>query len=234
MKKNSTETEVKNAPEMAEQPKKKYHRKTEEEKQAASQKARAKRELRAKREKKMRELAERPDIQEPEAKTAKEAIKAAIDAGMAGKGSRKNVDTRDIEDKELNELTKKELDQVVRRRAVRMANRMIENKAEELEKKIKDLRSGNIAPGGREYLKFSSQELIALFGGWFTLNYAFTIKDEQVLDKHGRPQETDYWICSRDYTDVPRKEWPLMNLPIKRQFGKEVYGYAIVAPASAF
>lgn len=233
MKKNSTKTEVMNTPEMAEQPKKKYHRKTEEEKQAASQKARAKRESRAKREKKMRELAERPDIQEPEVKTAKEAIKAAIDAGMKA-GNVGVVDTRDIEDKELNELTKKELDQVVRRRAVRMANRMIENKAEELEKKIKDLRSGNIAPGGREYLKFSSQELIALFGGWFTLNYAFTIKNEQVLDEHGRPQETDYWICSRDYTDVPRKEWPLMNLPIKRQFGKEVYGYAIVAPARAF
>ena len=93
------------------------------------------------------------------------------------------------------------------------------------------MRSGR--PADRAYRKFSCQELIGIFGGWFTLTYAFSIKSQQLTDK-GEPVETDFYICSQDVSQMDVNNRPPVNLAILREFGKTVYGFAIIAPATAF
>lgn len=88
----------------------------------------------------------------------------------------------------------------------------------------------------RNYRKFNSQELRGLFGGWFTLTYAFSVKNKErgkVRTKRG-VIETDYWICSQDVSMTKVNERPPLNTAILNLYGKEVYGFAIIAPSSAF
>lgn len=84
-----------------------------------------------------------------------------------------------------------------------------------------------VPKGDRIYKKFSCGELIALFGGWFTLMYAFSVKNEDET-------ETDYYIASQDVSGIAINERPKINEVIKKMFNKEVYGFAIIAPSTAF
>ena len=97
----------------------------------------------------------------------------------------------------------------------------------------------------RNIRKFTSQELLNLFGGWFTLTYAFTLETpRKPIKKRGRKPKvvkeeketigTDFWICSQDVNMVDVNDRPPLNKAVLNLYGKEVYGFAIIAPASTF
>lgn len=90
-------------------------------------------------------------------------------------------------------------------------------------------------PYDRNIINFTTPELLELFGGWFTLTYAFSqpVRTDMV-NKDGSPVMRDYYICSRDVSSIPPSMRPKKNATIKKLFDKDVYGYAIIAPASAF
>ena len=89
-------------------------------------------------------------------------------------------------------------------------------------------------PYDRQVLNFTTKELLELFGGWFTLTYAFSEEHRDKFNTDGSPVMRDYYICSRDVSAMRASERPKKNAVIKKLFDKDVYGYAIVAPASAF
>lgn len=80
------------------------------------------------------------------------------------------------------------------------------------------------------YTKFTTKQLLQIFGGWYTLRYLFSVKSVS----NGVDIETDYYICSKDVSLMDVNSRPKRNEPIFKQFGVEVYGYAIIAPAAAF
>ena len=86
----------------------------------------------------------------------------------------------------------------------------------------------------KAYRKFTCPELIRIFGGWFTLTYAFSVKKMQKIKGKTVEVETDYYICSQDVNHFAVNERPALNKIILNEYGKEVYGFAIIAPASAF
>ena len=88
-------------------------------------------------------------------------------------------------------------------------------------------------PREHKVLNFTCNELIRLFGGWFTLTYAFSQPNGRV-NSNGTEGETDYYICSRDVSAIPPSLRPEKNIAIKNLFNKDVYGMAIIAPSSAF
>ena len=90
-------------------------------------------------------------------------------------------------------------------------------------------------PYDRKIMNFTTPELLELFGGWFTLTYAFSkpVRPD-MLNADGTPVMRDYYICSRDISAIPPSERPEKNAAIKKLFDRDVYGFAIIAPASAF
>ena len=117
-------------------------------------------------------------------------------------------------------------------RAIRKeAQKIVEQKAEKIRQDLNSVRRGR--PKDRVYRKFSCQELIGIFNGWFTLTYAFSIQSGE-LSPNGEPIETDFYICSQDCSQMDVNQRPPVNLAILREFGKTVYGFAIIAPATAF
>lgn len=103
--------------------------------------------------------------------------------------------------------------------------------ARHVEEELKKMKEDKI----KSFRKFNCNELIKFFGGWFTLTYAFSVK-RMVNGKGGKmvEVETDYYICSQDVSQIDANKRPPLNKAILNEFGKEVFGYAIVAPASAF
>lgn len=90
-------------------------------------------------------------------------------------------------------------------------------------------------PYNRTVLNFTTAELLRLFGGWFTLTYAFSLaRNDKQLNADGTPVMQDFYICSRDVAALEPSERPKKNAAIKALFDKDVYGYALIAPASAF
>lgn len=90
-------------------------------------------------------------------------------------------------------------------------------------------------PYDRKIINFTTAELLELFGGWFTLTYAFSKPARpDMLNPDGTPIMRDYYICSRDVSAMLPSDRPKKNAAIKKLFDKDVYGYAIIAPASAF
>lgn len=86
----------------------------------------------------------------------------------------------------------------------------------------------------RAYRKFTCPELIRLFGGWFTLTYAFSVKRMTKTGRKTVEVNTDYYICSQDVSHMKVNERPGLNKIIKKEFDKDVCGFALIAPASAF
>ena len=86
----------------------------------------------------------------------------------------------------------------------------------------------------RAFRKFTCPELIRLFGGWFTLTYAFSVKKKVKSGRKTVEVDTDYYICSQDVSHMDVNSRPGVNKIIQKEYGKDVYGFAIIAPASAF
>ena len=87
----------------------------------------------------------------------------------------------------------------------------------------------------KAYRKFTCPELIKIFGGWFTLTYAFS--EKYMTRGKGRKMieaERDYYIASQDVNHLDVNSRPALNKVIQNAYGKDVYGFAIIAPASAF
>lgn len=82
-------------------------------------------------------------------------------------------------------------------------------------------------------LEFTTPQLIRIFDGWFTLRYLFSIKTG-VTDKDGNEIETDFYCCSKDVSLLPESKRPKRNDAIFNAYGVEVYGFAIIAPSTAF
>ena len=118
---------------------------------------------------------------------------------------------------------------IVEEKAQEKAIEIVEHKTKEIQKKIKQAHKGRPSSGMREYEKFSCEKLIAIFGGWFTLSYLFTVQND---DKEHTT--TDFYVASQDISLMRANERPKVNQVIKKQFGKTVYGFAIIAPCSAF
>lgn len=104
-------------------------------------------------------------------------------------------------------------------------------KVKELHMRIPEAMGGRIRASERVYCKFNTAQLLAIFGGWFTLNYAFTVP---YTNNNGTESEMDFYICSQDLSETPKNERPPLNKPLKKAFGIEIYGFAIIAPESAF
>ena len=121
------------------------------------------------------------------------------------------------------------LQKLVEDQAVKLAREITENKVKAIQKKIGEAKRGRHTAGKREYEKFSCEQLINLFGGWFTLSYLFSVKNNDPEDT-----ETDFYVCSQDVSLLRANERPEVNQVIKKQFGKTVYGFAIIAPSTAF
>ena len=110
---------------------------------------------------------------------------------------------------------------------------------QELERKvfkpIKQVETASISQGDKIYRKFTCDELIKIFGGWFTLRYLFSVQDEkQVSPLTGKPIETDYYVCSQDVSGLSKKDMPMRNEALHKQFGVDVFGFCIIAPSTAF
>jgi hypothetical protein len=89
-------------------------------------------------------------------------------------------------------------------------------------------------PVERRIVKFTCDELLKIFGGWFTLQYAYSTFDNMHLTAKGEPVETIYYVASQDVYGMRVNERPGLNEAVSRLVGKDVYGFAIIAPASAF
>lgn len=93
----------------------------------------------------------------------------------------------------------------------------------------------DISKDEKIYRKFTCEELIKIFGGWFSLRYLFSVQDEkQVSPLTGKPIETDYYVCSRDVSGMSKKDLPPRNEALHKQFGVDVFGFCIIAPSTAF
>lgn len=103
---------------------------------------------------------------------------------------------------------------------------IIKHRLNQMLNDVQKASEGKMQIRDREYVHFTSQELIDIFGGWFTLRYVFTIKNNET--------ETDYYICHRDYTGCDKKNLPPRNEAIFKKYGIEIYDLSIIAPASAF
>lgn len=89
-------------------------------------------------------------------------------------------------------------------------------------------------PVERRIMKFTCDELLKIFGGWFTLQYAFSTFDDKQLTSNGKPIETIYYVASQDVSGMRVNERPGLNEAVSRLIGKDIYGFAIIAPVSAF
>lgn len=123
---------------------------------------------------------------------------------------------------ENNELIREYIEQ----HATEKADRMARERIAVLLAQIPDAMA-NKGVGQILYKRFTCKELMRMFGGWFTLTYAFSTKNAD-------DTETDFYICSQDVSGIAVNDRPQVNKIIEREFGKTVYGFAIIAPSSAF
>lgn len=163
------------------------------------------------RERKKAEKEARRQAREEKNKAFKNMVKASIG--------------RPLEKSEFSPVQNNEIRKIVRKE--------LEEKLFDPISKIKDVNS--ISANDKIYRKFTCEELIKIFGGWFTCTYLFSVQSEtEKSPLSGKPIETDYWCCSQDVSGIRVNERPPVNEWIKRKFNKEVYGLCIIAPSTAF
>lgn len=109
----------------------------------------------------------------------------------------------------------------------------------ELEEKVfrpmHQVETVDISADGKIYRKFTCDELIKIFGGWFSLRYLFSVQSEtEKSPLTGKPIETDFYVCSRDVSGMNVNERPPLNEALHKQFGVDVYGFCIIAPSTVF
>lgn len=131
------------------------------------------------------------------------------------------------------EFIKKMVREIAYDHIIDQADKLAQQKLDQMMMQIPsdDTKSFN---GDRRYIKFTTKQLLALFGGWFVLRYAFTTKETVSINGIESEVETDYWMCYKDVAVTPGYERQMRNEPIFKRFGIEVYGYVLIAPASAF
>lgn len=112
------------------------------------------------------------------------------------------------------------------------AKELADKKLKKFCAKIEDVKNGKPFYN-RSEISFTVPQLVRIFGGWFTLQYIFTAKTG-VMDENGNEMETDFYVCSKDVALMKETERPKRNEAVFNAFGVVVYGYAIIAPASAF
>ena len=108
-----------------------------------------------------------------------------------------------------------------------VADSVIASRLDKLSQQVHDASTGKVKKGNKEYLKFTTAELLEIFDGWFTLRYVFSVEN-------GDDTETDFYVCSKDYSGCAKKDRPERNQAIYNKFGIDTYGLTIIAPASAF
>ena len=65
--------------------------------------------------------------------------------------------------------------------------------------------------------KFSVDELIRIFGGWYTLSFVFKATTG-----------TDFYIIRKELTGIAPEDYPPLNDQIRKLYNRDVYGLAIV------
>ena len=128
------------------------------------------------------------------------------------------------------ELIEKEAERIIKETYKREANKLAQEKFEQFCAQLPDA-TGGIRVHDKVYCRFSCEQLLAIFGGWFTLNYAFSTKYQ---NSDGTDGETDFYVCSQDVSGLNKNERPPLNKPLYKALGIEAYGFAIIAPATAF
>lgn len=179
----------------------------------------------------------------PEEKAAKAAkakeIAAKAVAGANKEKARKAAKDKLAQDndraknklnKEIAELIRNEAETIIPIVFKREIEKAAESKIANLMMQIPDIQNG-VRIHDKVYCRFSSEQLLAIFGDWFTLKYAFTTKYQ---NSDGTESETDYYVCSQDVSGKRVNERPPLNMPLYKAFGIEVYGFAIIAPSTAF
>lgn len=152
-------------------------------------------------------------------------VKADVKKSQSISGNRSKMylteTQRELISKEVGRIVTDRYDQYVEDAAKLKLQHQLAQTPEEQAKRIHD----------RCYTKFSVKQLVQIFGGWYTLRYLFSIKN---ANPDGTESEMDFYICSQDVSLMDINSRLRRNEPIFKQFGVEVYGYAIIAPAAAF
>lgn len=131
---------------------------------------------------------------------------------------------------EVIELIEKEAARIVKDAYKRESNKLAQEKFDQFRAQLPDA-IGGTRVHDKVYCRFSCEQLLAIFGGWFTLNYAFSTKYQNT---DGTESETDFYVCSQDVSGLRKNERPPLNKPLYKAFGIEAYGFAIIAPSTAF
>lgn len=165
-----------------------------------------------------------------EEKAAKAVVKEAARKATKEKLASDNKTAKKKLNKETLELIENAARNVVRKVCKKEIESLAQIKLERLMLQIPDA-IGGVRVHDKVYCRFSCEQLLAIFGGWFTLNYAFSTKYQNT---DGTESETDFYVCSQDVSGLRKNERPPLNTPLHKAFGVEVYGFAIIAPSTAF
>lgn len=120
-------------------------------------------------------------------------------------------------------------------RVQELAERRGDKRLKELLKTWKKAKTGKLI-SERQTVCFTCPQLIEMFGGWFTLSYAFSTK-HMARGKGGVAVEveTPYYVCSQDISGKRVNDSkPEINEAVSKLVGKPIYGFALIAPAAAF
>ena len=176
------------------------------------------------------------DVREKKAKSEKELTqeqKMELAKERAAE-ARAKAEYRKEKEQQKREQLQQFIEGVVESRVQALAREISQAKFDKMVELIPAARTGKMVTQ-REYKKFTCPELIRLFGGWFTLSYAFSEKRIESVGKNKKKEvETDYYVCSQDVNLIRANERPPINEAISRLIGKTVYGFAIIAPATVF
>ena len=168
-----------------------------------------------------------------ERRLAVEAARAEKEAKKAARANKRNAAKKLIEEwNEEHDKGKSEFSPAQSKEIRKIVGRVLEEKVFQPMQQVETV---DISKDGKIYRKFTCEELIKIFGGWFSLRYLFSIQDEkQVSPLTGKPIETDYYVCSQDVSGMSKKDLPPRNEALHKQFGVDVFGFCIIAPSTAF
>lgn len=181
--------------------------------------------LRIREEKRLAAIAKR------EAKAAKKAEKAAK---QAEKEAKRNAFSKMVAEQIGKRSSKKPEFTLAQQNEIKdIIDRVLQRKVFNPIKKAQDVNS--ISTDGKIYRKFTCDELMKIFGGWFTLKYLFSVQSETVKNPlTDKLIETDFYCCSQDVSGMNVNERPPLNEALHKQFGVDVYGFCIIAPSTVF
>jgi hypothetical protein len=163
------------------------------------------------------------------AQQTKERIRAGINKVSMSKESNNIIKNKRLS-AEAAELIRREVRELLQTTFLETVQDAADKRLGQFKLQIPEAKGG-VRVHDKVYCKFSCEQLLAIFGGWFTLKYAFS---SQYTNQDGTVGETDFYICSQDVSMLKQNERPPLNKPLYKAFGVEVYGFAIIAPSTAF